>query len=293
MLKHAVNVVKFDDTRCALGEGPLWHPLRKAYFWFDVLGRKLFCKAGGQRQEWQFDDHVSAAGWVDVDRLIIASEHDLFIFDLNTGGRTPLVALEPDDATTRSNDGRADLQGGFWIGTMAFDARPGAGAIYRYYGGELRKLHADISIPNAICFAPDGGHAYFTDTPTQKVMRQAIDRETGWPVADAEVWLDLAPDNLFPDGAITDAAGNVWIAQWGAWRVACYSPEGQYLREIRVPVSQSSCPAFGGDALTEMLVTSARVDLSAEALKGEVDAGSTYLAQLDFAGRADGPVRLD
>ena len=293
MLQQTPSVTQFDDSRCILGEGPLWHPLRKAYFWFDILGKTLFCKGNGERQHWSFADHVSAAGWIDADQLFMASEHDLFVFDLNTGSRTPVVALEADDPTTRSNDGRADVQGGFWIGTMAFDARHGAGAIYRFYRGELRKLHAGISISNGICFAPDGGLAYFADTATKKMMRQALDRETGWPVAEAEFWLDLTEDNLNPDGAVTDVEGNVWIAQWGAFRVACYNPEGRYLREIRIPASQASCPAFGGEALREMLITSARIGLSAAALRNEPEAGATWLAQLDFTGRADPAVRLD
>ena len=27
----------FDDRRCELGEGPLWHPVREQLFWFDIL----------------------------------------------------------------------------------------------------------------------------------------------------------------------------------------------------------------------------------------------------------------
>jgi sugar lactone lactonase YvrE len=68
----------------------------------------------------------------------------------------------------RPNDGRADPQNGFWIGTMGKTHAPNAGAIYRYYRGELRRLFAGLTIPNAICFSPDGQSAYFTDTPLTK-----------------------------------------------------------------------------------------------------------------------------
>ena len=166
----------FDDTQCTLGEGPLWHPLRGTLFWFDILGKRLHSKAG----QWQFDDYVSAAGWVDADRLIIASQTALIRFDLSDGSQTPLCPLEADNPVTRSNDGRADPQGGFWIGTMGINAEPGAGAIYRYFKGELRQLFAPVTISNAICFAPDGKTAYFTDTPTQKIMRVALYAACPW-----------------------------------------------------------------------------------------------------------------
>ena len=62
-----VNI--YDTTRCLLGEGPLWHPLRNQLFWFDILEKRLHTKG----QSWQFEHFVSAAGWVSQDSLLIAS----------------------------------------------------------------------------------------------------------------------------------------------------------------------------------------------------------------------------
>ncbi|MBV2361707.1 SMP-30/gluconolactonase/LRE family protein [Thalassococcus sp. CAU 1522] len=246
----------FSDARCALGEGPLWHPLRGSLVWFDILGRRLYEHDGGTERSWDFDAMVSAAGWIDKTRLLVASERALFVFDMDTGTQEPVCDLEADNPVTRSNDGRADPQGGFWIGTMGKNAEPGAGAIYRYCKGELRRLFKDITISNAICFAPDGRHAYFTDTPTRIIRRVALDRQ-GWPVGAPEAWLDLNAEELNPDGAVVDAAGNLWNAQWGAARVACYDPDGRFLTAVAVGAGQSSCPAFGGPDLSTLYVTTA------------------------------------
>ncbi|WFE75646.1 SMP-30/gluconolactonase/LRE family protein [Roseinatronobacter sp. S2] len=242
-----------NDIRCTLGEGPLWHPERAEFFWFDILGGKLH----SLNRSWTFDEYVSAAGWVDRNTLLVASETRLFVFDLETGGQRDLCPLEADNRITRSNDGRADPQGGFWIGTMGKHAEHGAGAIWRWYRGELRKLFGDISIPNAICFAPDGRSACFTDTPTRRIMRVGLDAQ-GWPAGTPECWLDLNADGYNPDGAVFDAAGNFWLAQWGAGRVACYGPDGAFLRAVSFPASHTSCPAFGGPDLTDLYCTTAR-----------------------------------
>ncbi len=124
-----------DDRPCELGEGPLWHPERNQLFWFDILSQRLLTRTAEGPLAWAFPHRVSAAGWVDRDRLLIASEVALSLFDLATGQATPVVSLEADTPATRSNDGRADPQGGFWIGTMGKRAEPGAGAIYRFYRG--------------------------------------------------------------------------------------------------------------------------------------------------------------
>lgn len=265
----------FDDRRCFLGEGPLWHPARGQLFWFDIIGQKLLSRDDSGPLEWVFDEPVSAAGWVDQDHLLIASASALWWFDLRDGARKQICALEQDTAATRSNDGRADPWGGFWIGTMGRAAEPGLGAIYRYFQGTLRKLIGEVAIPNAICFAPDRSYAYFTDTATQQLMRLPLDRD-GWPSAAPELFIDLGPDDLNPDGAVVDRNGTLWVAQWGAGRVAAYALNGSFLRAVTVPGVHSTCPAFGGADFSTLYVTSARQGLLAEVAHDQSPHGQTF-----------------
>ena len=181
----------------------------------------------------------------------------MFRFDIATGTREQFAGLEADNPATRSNDGRADPQGGFWIGTMGKRAEAEAGSIYRYYRGRLEKLYDRITVSNAICFAPDGRRAYFSDTPTHRVMTQELD-DLGWPTGPPQVFVDLSPEGLYPDGAVVDSEGGLWNAQWGAGRVARYRADGWFDRAITVPARLSTCPAFGGPDLATLYVTSAR-----------------------------------
>lgn len=260
----------FDTRPCELGEGPLWHPIRKDLFWFDILNRTLHSKS----QSWTFPEFVSAAGWISRDELLIASETGLLRLDLATGARDMLV--HTGTPATRSNDGRADRQGGFWFGTMGKRAEPGLGAIWRWHRGELRRLFAGLAIPNAICFTPDGRAAHFTDTVTGQVMKVALDAE-GWPSGAPEVWLDLKPEGLNPDGAVIDAEGLFWNAQWGAGRVAAYAPDGRFLRAVEVPgAPQTSCPAFGGPDFTMLHVTTALEHMDAAARAKHPASGQVF-----------------
>ncbi len=269
----------FDDRRCALGEGPLWHPARGQLFWFDILGQRLLTRDADGPREWVFTEMVSAAGWIDRDTLLIASERRLFSVNLATGAEHDLAALEADRPQTRSNDGRADPQGGFWIGTMGKAAEPGAGALYRWYRGGVERLATGLTIPNAICFAPDGRTAYYTDTATGQILRQPLDAE-GWPDGAPSVFADLAPEGLNPDGAVVDAEGCLWNAQWGAGRVARYSPEGAFLSAVAFPATQISCPALANGAL---YATSAAGGAPAE----DRGAGQTFRAAVPTQGQRE------
>lgn len=271
-------------TRCELGEGAFWHPKRAELFWFDILGHRLY----GSGRHWDWDEPVSAAGWVDLDRIIVASASGLWVLNLKTDARDLLVPLEADNPETRSNDGKADPWGGFWIGTMSRTGERNKGAIYRWYRGELRQLHAPWSTPNALSFDMGRSIAYLSDTPRHTVFRQALDPETGWPVAEPEVFLDLSAEELHPDGATVDSEGRLWTAQWGAGRVACYGPDGTYLGEERFRASQTSCPAFGGADMDELYVTTAMEGMDEEARAAEPEAGKTFRRQARLDGQ---PVR--
>ena len=268
----------FDPRLCQLGEGPLWHPVREQLFWCDIAGRQLLTRDGETTAAWDFPGHVSAAGWIDRDTLLVASETALHRFDIASGASETVCPLEADIPHTRSNDGRADPFGGFWIGTMDKEQRPGLGAIYRYWRGELRQLFAPISIPNAICFAPDGGHAFFADSGDGKVRRVALDSD-GWPAGEPETFLDLAPEGLVPDGAVTDAAGNLWLAEWGAARVCRYGPDGARQMVIDVPAVQTTCPAFGGPDFGTLYTTSAAIALPEDELRNRPDNGATFVVE--------------
>ncbi|TBU97618.1 SMP-30/gluconolactonase/LRE family protein [Phytopseudomonas dryadis] len=281
-----------DQRRCTLGEGVFWHPEREQVFWFDIPGRRLLSQRDGQPLEWAFEQRVSAAGWLDRDTLLIASETALLTFDLRTRARQTLCALEADNPLTRSNDGRADPWGGFWIGTMGLEAQPQGGAIHRYYRGELRCLFPGISITNAICFSPDRRFAYFADTARDLIWRQPLDERHGWPLGEAERFIDCARQGVHPDGAVVDSQGRLWNAQWGASRVACYDPAGRFLHAIGLPASQISCPAFGGAGLSTLFVSSAREGMSAEELAREPDAGKLFAVELQVRGQAEHRVIL-
>ncbi|MBO0347367.1 SMP-30/gluconolactonase/LRE family protein [Roseibium limicola] len=281
----------YDDRACFLGEGPLWHPERKQLFWFDIIGKKLLSQKDGAALEWDMAEHASAAAVVDADRLLIASETCFSLFDIATGKREPYMPLEADNPVTRSNDGRVDPFGGFWIGTMGKSAEQSAGSYWRLYKGELRKLWGGVSIPNATCFTPDGSHAFLSDTALGLIWRQALDGD-GWPLGEREVFLDLKKEGLNPDGAVIDTEGRFWNAQWGASRLAAYSMDGALLETIDMPTAHITCPAFGGDNLMSLFATSAQEGLSADELTAQPHAGKTFVTSPGIKGLAETAIKL-
>lgn len=282
------------DSRCALGEGPFWHTLRHELFWFDINNRQMFAAtaSGSMVQTWTFDEAVSAGAVIDHDRLAIATETGLKDLDLESGRQSLIVAIEADDEKTRSNDSRVDRTGGFWIGTMCKEEDTPGGAVYRYHGGKLDRLIADISIPNAICFSPDGRRAYFSDTPTKRILTCETDPETGLPQGEWTLFADVSDHRGYPDGAVVDSKGYLWCARWGGSCVVRHAPDGTVDRIVELPVSQVTCPAFGGPDYRTLFITSANKTLSAEQLAQEPHAGSVFAIEVEVPGLPEPLIRL-
>ena len=280
--------------RCHLGEGPTYDPLTDIAWWFDIREGRLFeahLGSNGIRIH-ELGRMASALARIDAERQLIAAEDGLYIRRIADGTMTLYRSLEADNPGTRSNDARMHSSGTFWIGTMGRGAEPGAGAIYALHRGKISTLFSKISIPNSICFSPDGSTGYFADTARNVLYRVALNPATGLPRAEPEVLVRHTGIGGL-DGSVVDADGQIWNARWGAGCVDVYSPYGERLRSLRVPARQASCPAFVGSDLSRLLVTSAWQDMDEAARAADPEHGRTFIHDAGARGRAEPDVRLD
>lgn len=277
----------FSQTACELGEGPSCDPASGRLFWFDIVGRKLLEQKfpDGPTIVHELPFMASAIAVIDEGRQLIVAENGVHVRDARTGALSLHTALEADNPLTRSNDSRVHPSGALWAGTMAKDEGPKAGAIYWFFKGEMRLLYPRISIPNSICFSPDGATAYFTDTSTQLLLRVDCDPATGLPIGEPRTFVDGHGAGGWIDGSVVDADGVLWNARWGGARVDAYAPDGKLVRSIAVPAKQSSCPAFVGPNASRLAVTSAWKGMDAEARAADPEGGKTFLLDIEISGR--------
>ena len=205
------------DCDNILGEGVQWNADLQRLWWTDIHGRRLWnCDADGARAEAiELSERLGSFAFDQQNRILAAFESGLFRLDLDADRCERLTEFEPDQPTTRYNDGRCDPAGRFVVGGMNEDGLKPTSSLTRYDGQSLKTLATGIGVSNSICFSPDGRWMYFTDTPTRTIRRYPYDPETG-DIGKAQPFY-LTPDRAgYPDGTCVDENGALWNARfWG------------------------------------------------------------------------------
>jgi sugar lactone lactonase YvrE len=271
---------------CELGEGVLWHPGQQSIWWTDILGCRLYCYTPERNSLREFTppERLSAFGFTsDPNRLIVSFASGIADYWPAQGRVGWLARPELGLPGQRFNDGRVDPAGRFWGGTMnEQQPQTPSSALYSYRDG-CRTALTGLCISNGLCWSPDGRTAYHADSPTRRIT--AYDFSADGDLRNPRLFTQT-PEGAYPDGACTDAAGNLWSAHWGAGQVVCYSPQGDRLQTLELPVSQPTCVAFGGPDYRDLYVTSAWEGMTEAQRGAEPRAGNLFVYRGLGQGRA-------
>ena len=274
------------DARNRLGECALWCERTGAFWWTDIEGSKISCLgADGQVRDWTLPERVGRFAFcADSDsQLLLGLASGVAVFDLEQESLSLVNPVEADQPTTRLNDGRCDRQGRFVFG-MFNPKEEAIGGFWRVHPDlriERLPLPA-VGVGNSICFSPDGGTMYYTDSPARTIWR--LDYHADGRIGAPQVFVRLADSEGFADGSCIDADGGLWSAQWEGRCVVRYDAAGKETARIALPVSRPTCPCLGGAGLDTLYLTSARGGLSKERLRDEPDAGGVFAVAVDWRG---------
>ncbi|HEX2147477.1 MAG TPA: SMP-30/gluconolactonase/LRE family protein [Pseudorhizobium sp.] len=282
------------STVCELGEGPSYEAETGTLWWFDILGKTLheLHLPSRTKRAHALPVMASVVARIDDKRQLLATEEGLFIRNRTSGDLSIYHVLEPGKTGNRSNDGRLHPSGSLWIGTMGKGAEDGAGAIYHVAGGRSTRIVDSISIPNSICFSPDGTLGYFVDTKINRLMKMPLDPATGLPTGQASVLVDTSGRPGGMDGSVCDASGHIWNARWGAGAVDCYGSDGTFMASYGVQAKRTTCPVFYGDDLKKIAVTSAWEGLSTKEREEDPFAGQLFSLDVDARGVPEAAFKL-
>lgn len=269
------------------GEGPVWSERWGGLRWVDMLaGDVLSLTPEGEITRRHVGGVAAAIRPRRQGGAVIGVERG-FALESADGALTHLGALWADESV-RMNEGGCDPEGRFYCGSMAYDKRPRAGALYRLDRDlSVRVVLANVTVSNGLEWSPDGSRAYYVDTPTRRIAVFDYDRDTG--LTAMRPFAEIPPDAGRPDGLTVDEQGFVWVALTGGGAVRRYTPEGALDGVVEVAARKVTACTFGGPRLDQLFITTSREGLEPgiDPLAGSVfrvAAGVVGLPAREFAG---------
>jgi sugar lactone lactonase YvrE len=265
-------------------EGPVHDPATGTLHWVDLTaGAVHHLHPDGRTSTDRYPVEITAVAPHRDGGLIAATAHGFA--HLRDGTLTPLASFLRDRPGIRMNDGAVDPAGRFLAGSMAYDARPRAGALYQLdLDGTVRTLLDGVTIGNGIDWSPDGTTCYVTDSGPRTITAYDYDPATG-ALANPRVLLRFTPADGEPDGLTVDAEGAIWTALWDGWQIRRHHPDGTLLGTVDLPVRRPTSLAFTGPGLDLLCVTASRVDLGPAELERQPAAGGVLALRPGVTGR--------
>ncbi|KAI7217136.1 hypothetical protein KC333_g4414 [Hortaea werneckii] len=264
-------------------EAPFWEKNRDSLRFVDIVKKKLYFlrphEGPSSLQTRDLDFNIGTTADIEgtETEFVFGGKYGYGIMNRETGEsrwirkfwhdeeRKPDGGGKPGKGETReirmrSNDGAVDAAGRFFVGAMndpvVTETFTDEGILFRLDpDGSLHRMKEGITIPNGISWTHDNQSVYFTNSPTQKIMKYPYDLSTGtigWE--QGETFFQCPYEGGFPDGHAQDAEGCFWIALFGTGKVVRVNTQGEIIAEIEFPTRCVTCPGFVG---TELFVTSA------------------------------------
>ncbi len=266
------------DSKNQLGEGILWHPEEKVLYWIDITPGILH-RVDPQTEEtesWSMGSKIGTVVPASPEGLVVALELGIFHFT----SQKELIKLvdfpEAPEMGNRFNDGKCDLSGRFWVGTMNKKVQAMAGSLYCYDGKTLAPKLSGLTISNGMAWSVDQHTFYFIDTADSAVMAFDFDNQNG-NISNKRQVINVPPEMGCPDGMTIDQEGMLWIAHWGGSCVARWNPAtGELLETVAVPAPHVTSCTFGGKNLQTLFITTAREGLTDQQLSEFPLSGSVF-----------------
>jgi sugar lactone lactonase YvrE len=264
---------------CVLGEGPVWDAARNEIIWVDIIEGAIhqYSFDNESLKTFSVGDLIGCVAICANGDLVFASKSGIGLLNRNTGTKKILYHPETHLPNNRFNDGKCDVAGRLWAGTMAIDETIGAGSVYVNDLQKPDKKINNTTISNGIAWNADNTILYFIDTPTFEVVSYQFNKITS-DISDRKVVIQIPQEDGHPDGMTIDTEGMLWIAHWDGWQITRWDPgSGEKLYHIKLPVSRVTSCTFGGPELKDLFITSARKGLTEEELKNQPLAGALFV----------------
>lgn len=262
MIRRALEQFEvLSDTRCRVGESPVWQRERQLLRWCDTWAGLIYQLDWRTRELVRHDvgGAVGSFGLTDDGRLVVALEDGVHLFCPESRKKLKIADPEPGHTAShpgdRLNDGKVGPDGAFWVGSIHKSSS--TASLFRVTGsGKVEQKVEHLRTSNGLAFTSDGRTMYHSDSGVGWIDRYDLDDEGN---LSARVRIaNMSEDDGRPDGGATDVSGCYWSAGVSAGCINRFLPDGTLVERIDLPLKRPTMVCFGGEDMRTVFVTSIR-----------------------------------
>jgi len=265
-----------------LGEGPCWDDRTQLLYWVDIYGHLIqrYDPATKVYTRFQMSEMVTSIWPTVSDRFVVTTSNGIALWQPGTETLTKIATVELGGVNMRLNESGVDAEGRIWFGCMEIDAADrqalGAKLFHMSPEGVVTVKDTGIGLANGIGWSSDQQTMYLVDS-YQGIILAYTTSKSDASLSQRRTLIQVTEPGAAPDGLRVDADGNLWVALYNGAKVVQYSPQGQLLAEIAVPVAKPTCCVFAGTTFSDLYISTTQEGYPQSELTPESQMGDLFV----------------
>ncbi len=272
-------------SKCVLGEGTLWVKEHKSIYFVDIKKKKIHVLNVNNKRKRiiQLDKQIGFLVHIKKNIFLLGLQKELRIINIKTKKIIKSIFIEKNFPKNRINDGKTDLKGRVWFGTMDSSERSiNTGALYCLDKSlNLQKVDINYMVPNGPAFL-DEYNFYHTDSRKKKIYKIRINKN--FKIIKKKVFIRFHNKDGSPDGMTLDSKKNLWVCHFHNACISVFNKKGKKIHNIHFPAKNITNCTFGGKKNNELFVSSASKSMSKKDHKKFRYSGSLFSVKTNMKG---------
>ena len=274
-------------SKTILGEGTLWVPSQNSIYFVDIKKKKILTlnTKSKKKKIIKVNKEIGFITHVKENIFILGLKSELRFVNLKTKKIIKSIQIEKNKPMNRLNDGKTDLQGRLWFGTMDNSERKiKNGSLYCLDKKLiLHKVDTNYYITNGPAFISKNTLLH-SDSRRKIIFKIKINKN--FKIVKKTKFLKFSKKDGSPDGMTIDSKKNIWVCHFGGGCITVYNLKGKRIYKIELPAKNITNCTFGGINKDEIFVTSALKGMKKNEIKKFGLSGSLFNMKTNVKGIA-------
>ena len=273
------------QAKTVLGEGVLWVPTHNSIYFVDIKKKNILVLniETNKKELIKINKEIGFLIHIRKNIVLLGLQSELRILNLKNKKIIKSIKIEEDKPLNRINDGKTDLQGRLWFGTMDNPERKiKNGSLYCLDRSlKLHKVDTKYYITNGPAFINNNTFLH-TDSSRKIIFKIKINNK--YKIIKKTIFAKFSKKDGSPDGMTIDNKKNIWICHFGGACISVYNLKGKRIFKLKFPAKNITNCTFGGKNMDNLYATSALKGMKISEIKRFNLSGSLFHVKTNVKG---------